>query len=265
MRTGGRPGVPPDSMFFHALALVLASAPTTDASTLSVKVVSLNFSYPYFGEPGNTCQRGSVYVHALTNSHGQSPTPVVVRLVDSAGLTPGSEAVLDDVRRAGTGRDGTAVYCAAGRLSAAAVAPAQPAASAVESAPPPLVEAQPAGAAVETSQPAPAPPAPASDTATAAETRCTSRLFNIIKKPLAEKKFGPSEFDPESALSAPEAVDCSVARSRVTNVLLLRMVKDGFSKPEAVVGAEWGPGSSWQRDPGAPQRRVVRVYLVDSP
>src|SRR5688572_5445017 len=95
-------GVPPLRMISHALALILASAPAADATTLSVKVVSLNFSYPYFGEPGNTCQRGGVFVHALANS-----TPVVVRMVDSAGLTPGSEAVLGDVRVAGKGRDGT--------------------------------------------------------------------------------------------------------------------------------------------------------------
>ena len=221
-------------MIAHALALVLAAS-----STLSVKVVSVDFSYPYFGEPGNTCQRGSVYLRAVADSHdGRSPTPVVVRLVDSAGLTPGSHAVLD-VRRAGTGRDGTVVYCAAG------LAPA------VETSPPPLVQ---------TSQ-----PAPAVDTSTTqpAEPRCTSRLFNVIKKPLPEKKFGPSEFD-ESALGAPEVVDCSLARSRVTNVLLLRMVKDGFSKPEAVVGAEWAPSSSWQREPDASGRRAVKVYLVES-
>lgn len=234
-------------MVLHALALVLASA-AADASTLSVKVVSLHFSYPYFGEPGNTCQRGSVYVHAVADSQ----TPVVVRLVDASGLTPGSEAVLHDVRRAGTGRDGTVVYCAAGR---APPAPAQPAASGVEaSAQPPLVQA---ASAVET-------PTPAADTTQpAAASRCTSRLFNVIKKPLAEKKFGPSEFDAESALGDPEVVDCSLARSRVTNVLLLRMVKDGHPKPGAVLGAEWGPGSTWQRDPDAPQRRVVKVYLVE--
>ncbi|MEQ1730036.1 MAG: hypothetical protein ABL982_16845 [Vicinamibacterales bacterium] len=99
--------------------------------------------------------------------------------------------------------------------------------------------------------------------APAPDSRCTSRLFNVIKKPLAEKKFGPSEFDAQSASGEPEVVDCSVARSRATNVLLLRMVKDGFPKPEAVVGAEWGPGSTWQREPDAPQRRVVKVYLVE--
>lgn len=53
------------------------------------------------------------------------------------------------------------------------------------------------------------------------------------------------------------------ARSRVTNVLLLKMVKDGFPNPGAVVGAEWGPGSTWQREPDAPQRRVVKVYLAE--
>ncbi|MDP1829372.1 MAG: hypothetical protein Q8L48_39265 [Archangium sp.] len=247
-------------MIVHALALVLASAPAADASTtLAVKVVSLRFSYPYFGEPGNTCQRGNVFVHAVADSQ----TPVVVRLVDSSGLTPGSEAVLHDVRRAGKGRDGTAVYCAAGRLlGAAAPVPVQPAAPGVE-AQPPLVQAEPVAPAVEPSQPAPAPAV--EPTTPAAGSRCTSRLFNVIKKPLAEKKFGPSEFDAESALGAPEVVDCSLARSRVTNVLLVRLVKDGFPKPEAVVGAEWGPGSTWQRDPDAPQRRVVKVYLVESP
>ena len=248
-------------MIVPALALVLASAPA-DPSVLAVKVVSLKFSYPYFGEPGNTCQRGNVFVQAVTDSQ----TPVVVRLVDSAGLTPGSKAVLYAARRAGTGRDGTAVYCADGLLGVAPppAAPAQPATAGVEaSAPPPLVQAQPEAPAVATAQPL---PAPAVDTSTQppAERRCTSRLYNVIKKPLADKKFGPSEFDAESALSAPEVVDCSLARSRVSNVLLLRMVKDGFPKPEAVVGAEWGPGSSWQREPDAPQRRVVKVYLVES-
>ncbi|MDP2273203.1 MAG: hypothetical protein Q8N23_12980 [Archangium sp.] len=224
-------------MIAPALALVLAS-------NLSVKVVSVDFAYPYFGEPGNTCQRGSVYIRAVADTQdGRSPTPVVVRLEDSAGLTPGSEAVLD-VRRAGTGRDGTVVYCSAGR-QAAAPAPV----------PPPFPAAEPLQP-VESSQ-----PAPAVDTSTKpAGSGCTARLFNIIKKPLGEKKFGPSEFE-EAELGAPEAVDCSLARSRVTNVLLLRMVKDGFSKPHEVVGAEWAPNSSWQRDPDAPQRRAVKVYL----
>ena len=225
-------------MIAPALALVLAS------TTLSVKVVSVDFAYPYFGEPGNTCQRGSVYIRAVADPQdGRSPTPVVVRLEDSAGLTPGSEAVLD-VRRAGTGRDGTVVYCSAGRQAAAA-APV----------PPPFPAAEPL-------QPVePSPPAPAVDTsAQPVASRCTSRLFNIIKKPLDGKTFGPSEFE-ESERGAPEAVDCSLARSRVTNVLLLRMVKDGFSKPEAVVGAEWAPNSSWRRDPDAPQRRAVKVYV----
>jgi hypothetical protein len=196
-----------------------------------------------------------VFVHALANS-----TPVVVRMVDSAGLTPGSEAVLGDVRVAGKGRDGTAVYCAAGRLNgnAAAAAPAVapvPVAGGVDSsAPPPLVQA-----AAPVAEPVAAAPAAEAS----AESRCTSRLFNIIKKPLSDKKFGPSEFDAESALGEPEVVDCSVAKARNTNVLLIKMVKDGFSKPSAVLGAEWGPGSTWQKEPDAPQRRVVKVYLAE--
>jgi hypothetical protein len=241
-------------MILHALALILASGPA-QATTLSVTVVSLDFAYPYYGEPGNTCQRGSIYVRAVAHaSDGFGRTPVVVRLVDSAGLTPGSKAVLDDVRRAGTGRDGTAVYCATGR--AAAPAPVQPMAPAVEtSTQPPLVPSEPVAKADEAStQPAVQP---------AAQSRCTVRLFNIVKKSLADKKFGASEFDPESALNVPEAVDCSVARSHTTNILLVRMVKDGFSKPAAVVGAEWG-ASTWQRDADA-QRRVVKVYFVESP
>lgn len=246
-------GVPPAAMILHALALVLASAPSADASTLSVKVVSLNFSYPYFGEPGNTCQRGSVYVHALADAQ----KPVVVRLVDSSGLSPGREAVLHDVRRAGTGRDGTEVYCAAGRLTAPPPAPAQAAPSGVETSAPPLIQSPPVAPVAE--QPAPADTSAKS----AAEPRCSSRLFNIIKKPLAAKKFGPSEFDADSALGEPEAVDCSLARSKTTNVLLLRMVKDGAPKPDAILGAEWGPGSTWQREPDAPQRRVVKVYLAE--
>lgn len=244
-------GVSPTAMILHALALILASAPAAEASTLSVKVVSLDFSYPYYGEPGNTCQRGSVYARAVANENDGRKTPVVVRLMDSAGLTPGSEAVLE-VRRAGTGRDGTAVYCSNGR--AAAPAPVQPAPAAVEpSSPPPLPEPA-AKAEVAPTQPAAQAPA---------QSRCTVRLFNIIKKPLADGKFGPSEFDPESALGAPEAVECSLARSRVTNVLLLRMVKDGFPKPATVVGAEWGAGT-WQKDADL-QRRAVKVYLVESP
>lgn len=239
-------GVPPAAMILHALALVLASAPAADATTLSVKVVSLNFSYPYFGEPGNTCQRGgSVYVHALADSQ----KPVVVRLADASGLTPGTETVLADVRRAGTGRDGTAVFCAAGRLSAAAPAQAQPvaAASGGETTAPPLVQS----AASENAQPSAKP------------AGCTTRLFHIIKKPLGDKKFGPSEFDASSAQGEPEAVDCGVARARNTNVLLIKMVKDGSAKPETIVGAEWGPGSTWSREPDAPQRRVVKVYLAE--
>jgi hypothetical protein len=228
-------------MIAPALAIVLASA--ANASTLAVKVVSVDFSYPYFGEPGNTCQRGSVYIRAVADPRdGRSPTPVVVRLEDSAGLTPGSEAVLD-VRRAGTGRDGTVVYCSAGRQ--AAPAPVQPAVAVAEPSQP-----------VEAAQPVPA----VDTSAKPAASQCTSRLFNIIKKPLGEKKFGPSEFE-EAELGTPEVVDCSLARSRVTNVLLLKMVKDGFSKPEVVVGAEWAPNSSWQREPDAPQRRAVKVYV----
>jgi hypothetical protein len=235
-------------MIVHALALVLASAPT-----LSVKVVSLNFSYPYFGEPGNTCQKaGSVYVHAVANS-----TPVVVRMVDSAGLSVGSEAVLDDVRLAGKGKDGTVVYCAAGRLNPSASTPVQPVAGGVDASaqPPPLVQAS----AAEPSQPAVAAapsPAPA-----VAATGCTARLFNIIKKSMGEKKFGPSEFDSASAQGEPEVVDCSLARSRNTNVLLIKMVKDGIADPATVVGAEWGPGSKWQNESDA-QRRVVKVYVA---
>jgi hypothetical protein len=226
-------------MIAHALALVLASAPT-----LSVKVVSLNFSYPYFGEPGNTCQKaGSVYVHAVANS-----TPVVVRMLDSAGLSVGSEAVLDDVRLAGKGKDGTVVYCAAGRLNPSAPSAVQPLAGGVDSSQPPIVQTEPA-------QPAPAA-APA-----VAATGCTARIFNIIKKQLGEKKFGPSEFDSASAQGEAEVVDCSLARSRNTNVLLIKMVKDGIADPTTVVGAEWGPGSKWQNEADA-QRRVVKVYLA---
>ena len=54
-------------MIAHALALVLAAS-----STLSVKVVSVDFSYPYFGEPGNTCQRGSIYIRAVADSRDGS-------------------------------------------------------------------------------------------------------------------------------------------------------------------------------------------------
>lgn len=235
----------------HALALILASATAAEPTTLSVKVVSIHFSYPYFGEPGNTCQRGSIFVRATTGAQ-----EVVVRMVETAGLTPGSEAVLEDVRRAGTGRDGTAVFCGTRRLNSAP-APALPVASAVEpSTQPPLVAAEPVTAPTVDSSPKSAP--------AQAEPRCVARLFNIIKKPLGDKKFGPSEFDPESALDTAEPVDCSLARSKVTNVLLLRMVKDGASKPAAVVGAEWG-SSTWQRDPDAPQRRLVKVYLVELP
>ena len=239
-------------MILHALAFILAAVPA-DASTLSVKVVAVDFTYPYFGKGGNTCQRGSVYVRGFVDARDGSPrTSVVVRLVDSAGLTAGKEAVLEDVRRAGTGRDGTPVYCAAGIKGRA---PAVQPMATVEPSQPPLVPVQAADAAVDTS------PEPSAQTAT--ESRCTSRLFNIVKKPLTENKFGPSEFDPESALSVPEAVDCGLARSRVTNALLVRLVKDGFPKPEAVVGAEWG--GTWQRADAAPQRRIVKVYLAEPP
>lgn len=236
-------------MIAHALALVLASAPT-----LSVKVVSLNFSYPYFGEPGNTCQKaGSVYVHAVANS-----TPVVVRMVDSAGLSVGSEAVLDDVRLAGKGKDGTVVYCAAGRLNPSAPTPVQPVAGGVDSS----AQAQPPPPLVQATEPAAAAPAPAPAAApTVAPTGCSARTFNIIKKSLGEKKFGPSEFDSASAQGEPEIVDCSLARSRNTNVLLIKMVKDGIGDPATVLGAEWGPGSKWQNETDA-QRRVVKVYLA---
>lgn len=242
-------------MILPALAILL-SATAAEPSTLSVTVVSLDFSYPYFGEPGNTCQRGSVFVRAMT----EAKTPVVVRMMDSAGLTPGSSAVLDDVRRAGTGRDGTAVYCAGGRAGAASAvaATAAPAEST-----PPMVTAEPAAAAPVAAAPAPVAEPAKEAAAPTGEGRCVARLYNIVKKQLSDKKFGPSEFDPDSALNVPEVVDCSVARTRVTNVLLLKMVKDGHSKPTTVLGAEWGEGS-WQREADAPQHRMVKVYLVDS-
>jgi hypothetical protein len=209
-----------------ALALLLAAAP---ADSLAVKVVTLEFSYPDFGEPGNTCVRaGSVFVRAQTSDG----TPVVVRLADSSGLSPGSEAVLADVRRAGAGRDGTAVFCSAGRF----VAPkAEPTAA------PPLVAAE---------------VTPASG--------CTVQLFHVVKKPLGAGKFGPSEFAPEMPLGIAEPIDCSVARARNTNVLLVRMVQDGWAKPALLVGAEWEPGSKWDKEPDAPQRRVVRVYVDEA-
>lgn len=220
-----------------ALALTLASVLSTGGSTLSVKVVSLEFSYPYFGEPGNRCQgTGSVFVRAVT----PEGTAVVVRLANSSGLSPGQEAVLGDVRRAGSGRDGTAVFCAGGR-----VAP--------EAAPAPLI-AQ-AEAPVVAAAPVVAVEAPA------AGSRCTAQLFYIVKRPLGANRFGPSEFDPELPLSVPEAVDCSLARARNTNVLLVRMVKEGTAKPASVAGAEWEPGSKWEKELDAPQRRVVRVYF----
>lgn len=236
-------------MLLHALALVLASA--TDGSTLAVNVVSIDFSYPYYGEPGNTCQRGSVFIRATAEVNG-AKTPVVVRMVDSAGLTPGKEAVLDGVRRAGKGRDGTPVFCASGRKVAD---PPARAVAAAEPSPPPVVEAPPP-APVAAAQPEPAR-APTSG-------RCTFRLFHVVKKPLADGKVGPSEFDPDSAFTEPEAADCGLARSKVTNVLLLRMVKERHARPETVIGAEWGPGSKWERD-GEGQRRVVKVYLADAP
>lgn len=247
-------------MILALTVLALASSPA-DAS-LSVKVVSLDFSYPYVGEPGNSCQgAGSVYVRATADSK-----PVVVRLVNANGLSPGTEAVLDDVRRAGTGRDGTAVYCSAGIRAPGAPAPAAPVATTTTETPPPLVAAAVQPVATEpaaTATPVAAAPAPTASSSPT-ESRCTTQLFHIIKKPLEGKnKFGPSEFDPATPLSVAEAVDCSVARARNTNILLVRMVKDGHSKPEAVVGAEWGEGS-WQKEPDA-QRRVVKVYLVESP
>ncbi|MFO0594588.1 MAG: hypothetical protein U0228_04770 [Myxococcaceae bacterium] len=228
----------------HALALLLASATAAEPSTLSVKVVSLDFSYPYFGEPGNTCRRGSVYVRATADAK-----PVVVRLVDSAGLTPGAEAVLADIQRAGTGRDGTPVYCSSGRQGTQAPAPIVAAAPPADTQPP-LVPAEPAAEAT----PAPAPAATATS-----DSRCMVRLFQIVKKSTGDKNFGPSTFDPDSALGAPEPVDCSLARSRVTNVLLVRMVKDGAAKPSSILGAEWAPGS-WDKGTDE-QRRVVKVYL----
>lgn len=206
-----------------ALALLLAAAPV---ETLSVKVVCLEFSYPYFGEPGNSCVRaGSVFVRGQT-SDGK---PVVVRMADSAGLSPGNEAVLGDVRRAGAGRDGTAVFCAAGRYV-----------------PPPP-------------EPVSAPPVVAAEAAPA--TGCTAQLFHVVKKPLGAGKFGPSEFAPELPLGIAEPVDCSLAHARTTNVLLVRMVKDGSANPASVVGAEWEPGSKWEKEVDAPQRRLVKVYV----
>lgn len=214
------------------LALILVSSLSAGGSTLPVKVVSLEFSYPYFGEPGNKCQgAGNVFVRAVT----PEGTAVVVRLADASGLSPGKDAVLGDVRRAGSGRDGTAVFCAAGRV--------------VETPAP-----------VATQDPAPTPAA-APPVAEPAAGGCAMQLFNVVKRPQGPNKFGPSEFDPELPLSAREAVDCAVARARNTNVLLVRMVKDGAAKPASVVGAEWEPGSKWEKQPDAPQRRVVRVYF----
>lgn len=220
-----------------ALALTLASVLSTGGSTLSAKVVSLEFSYPYIGEPGNPCRgAGSVFVRAVT----PEGTAVVVRLANASGLSPGMDVVLGDVRRAGAGRDGTAVFCAAGRvLPEAAPAPVIAQAEAPVAAAAPVVAAE----------------------ASAVERPCTAQLFYIIKRPLGANRFGPSEFDPELPLSVPEAVDCSLARARNTNVLLVRMVKEGTAKPESVAGAEWEPGSKWEKALDAPQRRVVRVYF----
>lgn len=248
-----------------ALALVLAAGPVD--GSLTVKVTSLDFSYPYIGEAGNSCQRsGSVFLRATETASG---APVVVRLVSASGLTQGSEAVLEDVRRAGAGKDGTAVYCASGHHAVGAPATAAPAPVALAQVDaPPMVQAEPAAAA-PAAAPAPAPSAPAeaaaakpTATASGSET-CSTRLFYIVKKPLEGKnKFGPSEFDPDSALNVPEPVECSVARARNTNILLVKMVKDGYSKPEAVVGAEWG--GSWKKEADAPQQRVVKVYVIES-
>lgn len=223
------------------IALILASSLSAGGPTLSVKVVSLEFSYPYFGEPGNKCQgAGSVFARAVT----PEGTAVVVRLADASGLSPGKDAVLGDVRRAGSGRDGTAVFCAAGRV--------------VDAAPAPVVTQE---TAAPTPAPGPAPAPVAAEPTPAAPSRCTTQLFNIVKRPQGGNKFGPSEFDPELPLSVPESIDCAVARARNTNVLLVRMVKDGWAKPASVVGAEWEPGSKWEKQPDAPQRRVVRVYF----
>jgi hypothetical protein len=65
-------------------------------------------------------------------------------------------------------------------------------------------------------------------------------------------------------LGIAEPIDCSVARARNTNVLLVRMVQDGWAKPALLVGAEWEPGSKWDKEPDAPQRRVVRVYVDEA-
>lgn len=246
-----------------ALSLVLAAGPVD--GSLTVKVTSLDFSYPYIGEAGNSCQRsGSVFVRAVETASG---APVVVRLVSASGLGQGTEAVLEDVRRAGAGKDGTAVYCASGHHAVGApptAAPAPVALAQVEAPPMVQADAAPAPVAAPVAAPAPAPVAEAAKPAASGSSEtCSARLFYIVKKQLDGKnKFGPSEFDPDSALNVPEAIDCSVAKSRNTNILLVKMVKDGYSKPATVVGAEWG--GAWKKEADMPQQRVVKVYVIES-
>jgi hypothetical protein len=232
------------------VAFALSSVPP---ATPTFKVVSVDTRYPYYGLKGNTCARGNFFVRAaLSTPHdGLSPgTPVVVRLVDGEGLSPGTALTPDDVRRAGTGPDGTPVFCATG--------PSLP--------PPPVVMApSPGDAAPEAEKKS---DQPAAQAPVATSSGCSFKLYAIVKKQLAPNKFGPSEFEPDSAVTTTEGsgpVECSVARTRVTNILLVKMVKDRFEPVAAVVGAEWG-SSRWEPLVDAAgekvgQQRLVKVYL----
>ncbi len=89
-----------------------------DAAT-AVEVESVSDGYPYRGLPGNACSRGKTFVFAklVTAFDGLSAGTRVVLRLDSPALQTakaGSTVRLLGLLRAGTGEDGTPVFCGPG-------------------------------------------------------------------------------------------------------------------------------------------------------
>ncbi|MDP3499049.1 MAG: hypothetical protein Q8S33_01900 [Myxococcales bacterium] len=89
------------------------------AGATAVEVESVTDGYPYRGLPGNTCSRGKTFVFAklVTALDGLSAgTRVVLRLESPVLQTAkaGSTVRLLGLQRAGTGEDGTPVFCGPG-------------------------------------------------------------------------------------------------------------------------------------------------------
>jgi hypothetical protein len=97
-------------------------SPTTAASyawftpapvpTVRLQVQVVDAAFPYFGIPANGCARGSRYVVGLLEETIDG-LPAGTRVVVRSSVTPtaGTSRTFEGLRRAGLGRDGTAVFC----------------------------------------------------------------------------------------------------------------------------------------------------------